>query len=178
MKDGSDPVEHMVVRFLHIVRNLVFKGQHTLHIHVSGACDEVLFIGVLPCQLKTDEMTAVVEISPVHIVIGNRMPTGGLYLTDGASLLGGHQLRADVGVGYPAAVQPIQRRVGLKGLGGEVRGIKIRDIVLENHIGLVCIWGDGVQLIANYLGGRSGSWGNLREKRAARQLEADQHPCQ
>lgn len=122
----------MVSRRLYIVGHLVLKGQHPLGVHVASAGDEILLVGVFACQLKADEMTAVVEILAVHAVILCRVPARGLDLADGLPLLRGHQLHADVGIGHPAPAQGVQVGIRLKGVrAGQVTGVKLRRIAVE-----------------------------------------------
>lgn len=122
----------MVSRRLYIVCHLVLKGQHPLGVHVAGAGDEILLVGVFACQLKADEMTAVVEILAVYAVILRRVPACGLDLADGLPLLRGHQFNADVGIGHPAPAQGVQVRIRLKGVrAGQVTGVELRHIAVE-----------------------------------------------
>ena len=64
----------------HIVRHLIFKGQHPLHVHIPGAGDEIFFVGVFTGKLKADEVTAVIEVPVVHKIILVLHPAGGLHL--------------------------------------------------------------------------------------------------
>ena len=115
--DGGHPVEDVVAGGLDVVGHLVFKGEHPLGVQVPGASDEVALVGVLPRQLEADEVAAVVEVLPVHPVIADGVPAGGLHLADLPPLLGGHEFRAEVGIRHPAPAQGIQGGVVLKGLG-------------------------------------------------------------
>ena len=36
LKDRRNPVQHVVSRFLHIVGYHVFKGKHSLYVHIRG----------------------------------------------------------------------------------------------------------------------------------------------
>ena len=140
LKVRGHPVEHMVSCLLHIIRHQIFEGEHPLHIHIAGAGDQILLVGVLSSQLVADEVTAVIEVVAVHhAVVADSLPAGGLYLTDGASFLRGHQLRADVGIGRAASAQSVQLSVGLKGLCGQLAFVKARNIAVYDGISLSCV---------------------------------------
>ena len=82
----------MVAGALHIIRDLLLKRQHALGVHIPGAGDQVSRIGILRRQLISDQMTAVVQILPIHMVITDRMPAARLDHADAASLLRRHQI--------------------------------------------------------------------------------------
>ena len=121
LKHRRDAVEHVVAGLLDVVGDHVFKGQHTLHVQVARAGDEVALVGIFARELVADEVAAVVEIFTVHTVVFRRLPAGGLDLTDGPALFRGHQVLPDAGVGHAAAPQLVQIAVALEGNGGVVR---------------------------------------------------------
>ena len=143
LKDGGHPVEHMVVGLLHIVGHQVLKGQHPVHVHVPGAGDEVLLVGVLAGELEADQVAAVVQILPVILHID---PAAGLHRTDALPVLGGHEIGPHAGVGHPAPAQRVQVAVGLKGVGGVVVLCKVRNIVIDRHIGIAAVIGQAGQV--------------------------------
>ena len=102
----------------HIIRHLVFKGQHTVHIHIPGAGDEVFLIGVFAGELETDEVAAVIQALAVHEIVLVLHPAGGLHLADALPFLRGHQVHADAGLCDSAAAQAVQVAVIFIGIGG------------------------------------------------------------
>ena len=136
LENRRHPIEYMVAGLLHIVRHLIFKGQHPLHIHVAGAGDEIFLVGVFSGKLVADEMAAVIEVLAVHDVILHRLPAGGLHLADLTTLLRGHQILSHIGVSGAAPAQKIQGAVRFKGLCGHICLGKIRLVVVNDHIGI------------------------------------------
>ena len=133
-KNRSDPVEYMVASLLYIVGNHIFKGQHSIHIHVSGAGDQILFVGIFPGQLESDQMAAIVKVLPIHPIVLHCLPAGRFYLPDAAPFLSGHQVGPDTGISDAAAAQIIQVTVGFKGGCGIVILCKVWNIVIDRHI--------------------------------------------
>ena len=153
----------MVSCLLDIVRYHVFKGKHTLHIHIPGAGDEIFFIGVLAGQLVPDQVTAVIEILAVVLLVD---PPGGGDAADALPVLRGHQVRADIGKSRAAAAQQVQRAVGLERVGAHILLGEVGLVVVENHIGAVAVGGKILQRGVDGLG--------LEGRRTARQDDAAQ----
>ena len=151
LKDGGHPVEHVVVRLLHVVGHQVLKRQHAVHVHVPGAGDQVALVGVLAGELEADQVAAVIEVLAVVLHID---PAGGGHRADALPVLGGHQLRPHAGPGRAAAAQPVQLAVGLKGLGGVLVLGEKGLVAVDGHIGLADIGGNLVQIVAG--GGHHG----------------------
>ena len=148
--ERGDPVEDVVGGLLHIVGHQVLKGQHALHIHVAGPGDQVALVGVLAGELEPDEVAAVIKVLTAVLHVD---PAGGLHRADALPLPGRHQLLSHTGVGRAAAAQPVQRTVGLKGLGGIFLLPKEGLVVIDDHIGLARIGGHLVQIVADRRGG-------------------------
>ena len=146
LEHWGDPVENMILRLLHIVGHQVFKGEHPLHIEVAGAGDQVLLVGVLPSELKAQQVAAVIQVLPVHIVVLGGFPARGLHLSDRAPLLGGHGLQTHTGIGRSAPAQAVQGTVLLKGLRRPLLFRKIWPVVLQHHIGLAGKFRDVLQV--------------------------------
>ena len=145
LEQGRHPVEHVVLRLLDVIRRHVFKGEHSLHIQVSGAGDQIVLVGVFPCQLEADEMTPVVQIAAVHKVVFRGLPSRGVHLADAFPVLGGHQVLPDAGGGGAASAQGIQGTVFLEGLGRQLLRGKIRLVAVELHIGKSLVGGNFLQ---------------------------------
>ena len=150
LKDGGHPVEHVVVRLLYVVGHQVLKGQHAVHVHVPGAGDQVALVGVLAGELEADQVAAVIEVLPVILHVD---PAAGLHRADALPVLGGHEIGPHAGVGHPAPAQRVQFAVGLKGVGGIVVLCKVRNIVIDRHIGIAAVIGQAGQVVRSGRGG-------------------------
>ena len=117
-KSRRHPVEHMVAGGGHIIRHLVFKGQHPLHIHVPRTCDEVFLVSVLAGELEADKVAAVIKALSVYKVILVLHPAGGLDLADALPLLCRHEIHADAGLCHAAAAKAVQIAVIFIGISG------------------------------------------------------------
>ena len=112
----------------------VLKWKHTLCVHITGSCDQILLVCVFPCELKTDQVTAVVNIPAVHNIILFILPSGGRNLADTLPFLRRHRLLADTGFRRAAASQFIQRAVLFECCCRQLRLCKFRRIVVNHHI--------------------------------------------
>ncbi|MPN23880.1 hypothetical protein SDC9_171273 [bioreactor metagenome] len=130
LKNRRHPVKHMVPRFAHIVRHLVFKGQHSLHVHIPGSGNQVFLVGVFPCKLIAQQVAAVVKVFAVYKAVFHRVPAGGLHLPDFAPWLCGHGVRAYIGIGRAAPAQKVQGAVFLKGGFRVIRIGKRRQVII------------------------------------------------
>ena len=115
VKDGGHSVENVIARFLDIVRNHIFEGQHPFYVYITCSGDEILLVVVLACELETDEVAAVIKIFSVDKGIGNIHPSGGLDVTDALSVFRGHKFLTYAGHSHAAASQFIQRTEIFKG---------------------------------------------------------------
>src|SRR5699024_7414210 len=129
-----------------IIRDLIFKGEHSLDIHVTGAGDKIFFIGVLSSELIADEMAAVIEVFSVDEIVFHSVPPTWFYLTDTAPFLCGHCVWVYVGTGSSASSQIIQLTVRLKGNGAKFRFLEEWNIVIYFHIGFSRIFRDFIQI--------------------------------
>ena len=92
-KNRGDAVKHVISGAAYIIRHLIFIGKHAFHVHIPGAGDEIALIGVLPGELKSDDVTSVVQIVVLdEIVISDQMPSAGMNGADGFSFVCGHQV--------------------------------------------------------------------------------------
>ena len=130
------PVQHVVLRFLYIVGNHILKGQHTVHITVTGTGDQIAFIGVFTGELEANEMAAVIQALAVHMVILRLDPARRLDLRNALPALGRHNIHTDAGHGIAAAPKTIQRRIMLVGALSHILLSKFRLVVIDDHIGL------------------------------------------
>ena len=97
----------MVIGFLDIVCDHIFEWKHPFNIEVSSPGDQILFICIFTSQLKSNQMTPVVQIFAVHTVIFHGMPAGWLYLANTSAFLRRHDILAHTGVGHAASSQII-----------------------------------------------------------------------
>ena len=130
----------MIVRFPDIVCHHILKGQHTLHIHISGACNQISLVGVLPCELVAYEMAPVIQVFAVNIIIFNGMPACRLHRTYTAALFYRHQIHAYIGIGTAASAQTVKTAVGFKGGYRKIRFIKFRLVVIDCNIRLSAVF--------------------------------------
>ena len=115
-ENGSDPVEDMISGPADIVGDFIFIGEHTLHVHIPGPCDQVALVGIFTGKLESDHMAAVVQIMILdEIVIADQMPAAGMDRGDGLPLLRGHQILADAGHRSLAAAERVKVAVPFKG---------------------------------------------------------------
>ena len=131
----------MVIRFMYIIRDHIFKGQHPFCIHIPRARDQVLLIGILPGELEPDQMAPVIEPAAVHIVIILILPAGRFYGTDIPALFCRHGLLAHTGFRRTAAPKFIKLAVFLKGLRRQFIILKLRLVVIDLHIGVSAVFG-------------------------------------
>lgn len=96
-KYRSDPIQYVVIRFLDMISNHIFKWQHTFHVHIPSTGYQILLVGIFTGQLESDQMAPVIEIFPIYqVIIPDGMPAGRLYHSDGASFFCRHQIFSDV----------------------------------------------------------------------------------
>ena len=112
----SHPIKHMMIRLPHIISHLIFKREHTANIHITCSRNQILLIRILSGKLKSDQMTSVVQISPIYIVIFDGMPTAWSHLSDFPAFFSRHQFRTNVSICHPAAPQCIKITVKFKGI--------------------------------------------------------------
>ena len=60
VKYRCDSVHNVIAGASYIIGDRIFKREHTLDIKVSCACNEIKRVGVLSCELISDQMTSVV----------------------------------------------------------------------------------------------------------------------
>ena len=88
----------MIAGFLNVVCNVVLEGKHSLNIHISCAGYKISFIVVFACELKSYQMTTVINVlifnEIVGIVVGHSavFPACGCNRGDLTSILGRHDL--------------------------------------------------------------------------------------
>ena len=80
----------MVICFLYIVGNHILEREHSLYIEVSGAGNEVLLVGILPCELIPQQMATVVQVLAADEIVFDGVSAGRLHLANFAPVLGGH----------------------------------------------------------------------------------------
>ena len=180
LENGRYPVEHMVLGLLDVVGDHVFKGQHALHIQIACAGDKVFLVCVFARELIADQMTAVVEIVPVHVVVFGRLPARGLDLADAAAFFRGHEIRTDAGVGHAAAAERVQFTVSLKGDGRVVGLGEIGVVAVDGDVGRAGelrqrVEGENVALGGHGLRRRGGRL--RRNERAGRKQQRTQEQC-
>ena len=122
----------MIAGFLNIVCHHILKGQHTIHIHITGAGDQISLVGIFARQLEADQMAPVVEIFTIHKIILGSDPAGGFYLADIAPVFRRHQISANAGHGIGASVQRIQIFIIFIAFGGYILLGKQRDVAIED----------------------------------------------
>ena len=71
-------VHDMISGFFYIVGYHVLKRQHSLNIKISRSGNEIALVRIFTGQLKSDKMTTIIQIFPVHKIVFDRMPTGRL----------------------------------------------------------------------------------------------------
>src|SRR5699024_11369386 len=99
---------------MYIFSNLILKRQHPLSVHISCSRDEVFLIGILTCELVSDQVAAVVHISAVLIVILLILPSCRRHLTAALPLFRWHGLFPDAGFRPAAPAELIQLAIVLK----------------------------------------------------------------
>ena len=124
----------MVAGLLHIVCHFILKGKHAFCVHVPRAGDQVFLIGILRSQLIADKVTAVIEISPVHLLIFHGLPPGRFHLADALPLSLRHGLLSYAGLCFLTSSQSIQLTVGLVGFLCQLFLCKVRLTVFHFHI--------------------------------------------
>ena len=99
----------MIARTADIRGHLILIREHTFRIQITRACDEIFHLGVLPCQLPADQMTAVEEVTAViNKVIFLDLPPGRFDGADRSAFPLGHRFRSDTGSRPSAATQLIK----------------------------------------------------------------------
>ena len=91
-----------------IVGNLIFVGKHSIHVHVSGAGDQIFLIRIFARQLIGNQMAPVVEIIAVDAFILDCMPAGRLDAANGTSWSIRKQIRAEAGDSVSASPLVVQ----------------------------------------------------------------------
>ena len=107
----------MITGFLYILCHLILPGQHSLYVQITGACDKIPLVIILPGQLIADQMASIVKIPVSDNIILHRMPAGRADISDISSLPFRHNLLTDVGKGHATASQIIQLAVIFKSPG-------------------------------------------------------------
>ena len=97
----------------HISQYRVLVGKHALGVHVPGPRDQILLIYILTCQRKTNQMTAVIEKSPVYMIVLGPVPSGRFHAADISSFLPGQCLCPHKGTRPGTASQLVKRAVNL-----------------------------------------------------------------
>ncbi len=110
----------MIFCLFYIICDHVFKRQHSVHIQIPGAGNQVFLIGIFSGELKTDQMTPVVQIFSVYIIVFCILPSGRLHLTDALTLFCRHEVHSDSGACSTASAQPVQFTVKFIGLSGQI----------------------------------------------------------
>ena len=60
VKYGSDAVQNMVPCIFDIIADFRLKREHSLHVEISGSCDQVLRVGVFRRQHVGDQVATIV----------------------------------------------------------------------------------------------------------------------
>ena len=131
LKNGSYPIEHVVVRLLDVVCHHILEGEHPFNVQIPSAGDQVLLVGILTGKLIAEQMTAVIEVLSIHTVVLDCMPAGRLDLADTSALLRRHDVLPYAGIGDTTAPQRVQGAVAFKRCGGEVISREVGDIVVD-----------------------------------------------
>ena len=98
----------MSIGLVNIVCNHILKREHSLDIQVPCSSDEIAFVGIFGAQLKSDEVTSIVDPPTIHEIVFLIFPPAWFYFTDTFSPLGRHGFLTDNGIGKPAATKRIE----------------------------------------------------------------------
>ena len=108
----------MVIGFVYISCGFFLKRKHTFIVHVAGAGDQVLFIGIFRSKAVGDEVAAVIQIVAVHDTgVFDCVPAGWPDLTDFPARFGRHGVFAHIGIGHTASSELVEFMVGFKSVG-------------------------------------------------------------
>ena len=133
-KDWRDAVHNMVVCFLYIVGNHIFKWQHSRNIQITSARDKIPCICIFSRKLIAQQMAAIIQVFAINAVILYGMPSCWFYLTDRTPLLGRHNILTHASVCHAAAPQFVQLGVELVRICSHVAICEEWDIVVNRYI--------------------------------------------
>ena len=129
-------VTDMMFCLFYIICHHVFKWKHSIHIHISCPCNEILFIGIFRSELIADQMTPIIQILSIYIIILDRMPSGWFDLPYFSSFLIWHQLFSNHRFRHATSAFCIQFTVRLKHIFSKFCLRKIRFVIMNRDIGL------------------------------------------
>ena len=108
----------MVIGFVYISCGFFLIRKHAFIVHVAGAGDQVLFIGIFRSKAVGDEVAAVIQIVAVHDTgVFDCVPAGWPDLTDFPARFGRHGVFAHIGIGHTASSELVEFMVGFKSVG-------------------------------------------------------------
>ena len=124
----------MIPGFSDVICRHVFEGLHALHVHITRPGDQIFLIGILPGELITDQMTAVVQVIAIDAVVFDCMPSGRSDLTDLTALLRRHEILPYTGFRDGTSSQRIKISVLLIGDIRQIIPGKIRHVPVDLSI--------------------------------------------
>ena len=75
-KNRCHTVKHMLAGTSDIICHPVFKRQHPHYVKMPRTRNQIQLVGILPCQLEGQQMTAIVQIFFIYLVILAETPAG------------------------------------------------------------------------------------------------------
>ena len=152
----SYAVHNVIACLLYVVGYHILELDHSVPVHISRACDEVLLVIVLACQLEADEMATVVKAAAAYeiAVVLLLNPTRRLDVSYISSRLGGHHLSADTRHNVSASAEAVKLAEELVANSGDLVSGKGRLIAVYCYPRLAGVEGHAEQLAYRILIGR------------------------
>ena len=134
---GGDFIVVMIACLFDVVRDHIFKWQHTVHIKIPGAGDQIPAVGIFSGQLIADQMTSVVEILTLDNIIFHQVPACRTHRSDAPALFRRHQLFPDAGDSCAAPAFAVKGAVMFIGFGCQLLFCECRIVAVDRYIRFV-----------------------------------------